>query len=103
MLAIIIHTCKVGQWSAGLEFNLAVTSHHSFHQKAITVHLPAFIIIHIHDECILLCDGDLALGELRHIEVCLLVFEIALLDLEARIKAFAKAISYRHVSSSKQV
>lgn len=42
-------------------------------------------------------------GGLNLVEACLLVFEVALLDLEAAIKAIAKVIPYRHVSSSKQV
>lgn len=45
----------------------------------------------------------LHLGGLNPVEACLLVFEVALLDLEAGIKAIAKVTPYRHASSSKQV
>lgn len=42
-------------------------------------------------------------GGLNPVEACLLVFEVALPDLEAERKAIAKVIPYRHVSFSKQV
>jgi hypothetical protein len=51
----------------------------------------------------LLCDRDLALEELNHVEACLLAFEVALLDLETGIKTIAKVIPYRQIASSKQV
>lgn len=42
-------------------------------------------------------------GGLNLVEGCLSVFDVALSDLEARVKAIAKVIPYRYVSSSKQV
>lgn len=52
---------------------------------------------------ILLCDVDLALWGLSRVEACLLGSEVALLDLEAEMKAVAKVTPCRHGSSSKQV